>query len=340
MRIVACATALLLAACSASTTPPPAATVGATFEPVPKGAVALRLHGFRESLEIAPVLLAADKYYPQGIAIRRGGIPNLIGASSTPGYGDEGVADIATHAETQLLRYSLDNPQLRVIMTVTEGDYRIVARRSAGIAQLADLRGKRVAVLPNTSSAYFLQRMLETVGMAMNDVELVGDLDLADMGEALGRGDIDALAIWEPEAEEGALALGPDAVEISGRGVYREIFNLNTTAGNLADPDKRMRIKQFLGAIIEAADEIERDPRRAQQLVGQMSGHSPQIIAAAWPHHTYLAGKAPDLLDVLVAEERWLAESQGRAPRSREQLAQLIDYTLLDEVLAARGARR
>ena len=334
----ASAAALLLAACWTPIASP-SASPGEPFEPVPAGEVALRLHGFRESFEIAPVLLAADKFYPEGIAIRRGGIPNLVGASALPGYGDAGLADIATHAETQLLRYSLENPALRAIMTVTEGDYRIVARRSAGIARLADLQGKRVAALPNTSSAYFLQRMLESAGMTLDDIELIGDLPLEDMGEALGRGEIDALAIWEPEAEEGALALGADAIEFSGEGIYREVFNLNSTAGNLADPQKREKIKQFLAAIIEAAEQIERDPRRAQQIVAQMSGHSPEIVAAAWPHHTYLAGKAADLLDVLVEEEQWLAESQGRAPRSREQLAQLIDYTLLDEVLAERARR-
>lgn len=118
MRYFAICTALLLASCS------PAAEqteqiansddqgLGEIFNPVPETPVALRLHGFRESFEIAPVLLAADSFFEPGISIKRGGIPNLVGAPPLPVYGDEGVADIATHAETQLLRYSVENPNI------------------------------------------------------------------------------------------------------------------------------------------------------------------------------------------------------------------------------------
>jgi len=300
---------------------------------------ALRFHGFRESFEIAPILLGADSYFPAGISIKRGGIPNLVGAEAVGGYGDPGVADVASHAETQLLRYSLKNPDLRAIMTVTEGLYRVVGRRSAGIATPADLKGKRIATLIDTSAGFFLQKLLEREGLSLADVELV-DVPLDRMGEALAEGKVDALSIWEPEAEEGAQALGADMIEFSGKGIYREIFNLNTTAANLADPEKRKNIKEFLRAIIKAQQEMKGDPKRAQALVQRMSGHSPELVRASWSHHNYLAGKVPDLLDVLVEEEAWLATRDKRAPRSREVLARLIDYSLLDEVLAEESNAR
>ena len=294
---------------------------------------ALRLHGFRESFEIAPVLLAADRYFPAGISIKRGGIPNLFRAEGRGGYGDPGLADVATHAETQLLRYSLERPDLRTIMTVTEGLYRIVARRSAGIERPADLKSKRIATLIDTSAGFFLQKLLEREGLGIGDVVLV-DLPLDRMGEALAEGTVDALSIWEPEAEEGARALGADLIEFSGEGIYREIFNLNSTAATLADPEKRAQIKDFLRAIIRARREIERDPSAAQSLVQRMSGHAPELVEASWPHQRYVAGKVPDLLDVLAEEEAWLARRDRRPARSREELAKLIDYSLLDEVLA------
>jgi hypothetical protein len=36
----------------------------------------------------------------------------------------------------------------------------------------------------------------------------------------------------------------------------------------------------------------------------------------------------------MVEEEKWLARIEGRTPRVRETLAQLIDYSLLDELMA------
>ena len=43
----------------------------------------------------------------------------------------------------------------------------------------------------------------------------------------------------------------------------------------------------------------------------------------------------PDMLDVLEVEEVWVAKERNRVPRSREELARLIDRSVVDEALAA-----
>lgn len=332
--------ALLLAGCNSSAdqaeteTLANAQDVSAIFDPLPEGEVALKFHGFRESFEIAPILLAADSFFEGGITLKRGGIGNLVGAPPLPIYGDEGLADIASHAETQLLRYSVENPNVRAIMSVTEGNYEIIGRRSSGIASLADLRGKKIATLPYTSAGYFLGLMLAKEGMTLDDVVVVDDLDLPLMGEAIANGDVDALAIWEPESQEGAVAIGDDLISFSGEGIYREIFNLNTTAENLADPEKRGVIKQFLKAVISAREAMNANPARAQELVRQMSELPAEQITASWSHHNYIAAKVDDIVDVLVAEEIWLAANNDRPARGRAELEKLVDYSLYDEALA------
>src|SRR4029078_5096186 len=84
-------------------------------------------------IELSPLLIAADGAYPGPITMSVGGIPFIV----------SGQVDIATNAETQLLRQSVDNPDLRVIFTVAESFYRIVGKRSAGIRTVADLKGKK-----------------------------------------------------------------------------------------------------------------------------------------------------------------------------------------------------
>ena len=107
---------------------------------IPSATAQLKIYGNTTTIELAPVLLAAQDLYGDTTAVRNGGIPDLF---------DEDAADVATNAETQALRQSVDHPDLRTILTVSEGWYRIVARRSAGIARLADLRGKRITTAPN-----------------------------------------------------------------------------------------------------------------------------------------------------------------------------------------------
>lgn len=296
---------------------------------------ALAVRGSTATVEIAPVLLAARDHVRPAIGVRNGGIGNLVGAArgGAEWEGDGGPADVATHAETQALRYSVDHPDLRIILTVTEGRYRIIARRSAGIARVDDLKGKRVATLATTSAGYFLARMLEEAGLAFADVTAVR-MPPEAMADALARGDVDAVAIWEPHAGSAAHAIGDDAIAFAGDGVYRELFNLNTTAARLADPEVRREIVAFVRAVMAAAETMRRDPQPAQALVAETAGFSPEDVARAWPTLSFPAALPPDLLDVLVTQEQWLAAQAGRAPRPREALARLIDSSIYEE---ARG---
>ena len=118
-----------------------------------------------------------------------------------------------------------------------------------------------LVMLPrNTSANYFLVAMLRTVGLTEDDVVIVslpptqGDQTGMDqMSDALARGDVDAISIWEP------------------------------------------------------------DGRRCS---------SP-------------CGSSPTCSTWLEEEEVWVARERGRTPRSREELARLIDRSVVDEALAS-----
>lgn len=294
----------------------------------------LQVRGSLETLEIAPILLAARDFYPEGAAVRGGGIGNLVGAPRVTALGDAGPADVATHAETQALRYSVARPDLRIILTVTEALYRIVARRSAGIASLADLKGKRVATLATTSAGFFLARMLGQVGLGYQDLIPVR-VATHGMAEALYRREVDAVAIWEPHAGNAVRMLAADAVAFAGDGVYRELFNLNSTAANLADPRLRPRIVRFVRSVVAASEAMRRAPAAAQRLVAATGNFAIDEVERSWPTLNFAAHLPDDLLDILVAEEGWLAAQDGRPPRDRERLSSLIDPTILAAARAA-----
>ncbi len=114
-------------------------------------------------IELSPVVVAANSFYAQKLTVPSGGVASIT----------RGEADLATNAETQLLRESVNNPDLRIIMTVSESFYRLVGRRSAGINKLADLKGKRVLVPRLTSAQYYLVAMLRSAGLKEEDVTLV-----------------------------------------------------------------------------------------------------------------------------------------------------------------------
>lgn len=284
-------------------------------------------------IELSPVLVAADSFYPVKMTIGEGGITRIT----------SGETDLATNAETQLLRESVKNPDLRIIMTVTESFYRLVARRSAGITKLADLKGKRVMLPRQTSAHAYLVAMLRTVNLSDDDVVLVnlppaqGDQTGMDqMSEALARGEVDAISIWEPEPEDAIHRLGNDAVVLQDRSVYRELFNLHARATDLADVEKRRAIVAFVRAVAKATAALKTDPKRYWQHVSNVTGFTPEEIGWGWPEMEFPVKIVPDMLDVLESEEVWVAKQSNRTPRTRQELAKFIDSSILEEALSFR----
>ena len=300
----------------------------------------LRIYGNLSLLEMAPVLLAAKDIYAGKTSIEHGSVMALWGKSSDLASLDSaGQADLATNSETQTLRGSAAGPDLRIIFTVAECPYRIVARRSAGIATLADLRGKRVATQLESSGAYFLDCMLRTVGLTSADITLVPfmahtETPLSLVPEALRAGTVDAAALWEPQPQRAKAALGADAIEFSDPAVYTEKFNLSTTQANLDNPELRKRIVGFVRTLITAAQRLKDDPQSGWRLVSQAAKLDIDTVSGAWPRFRYPGTLATDLLDVFDRQEPWIAKIQARPSRSRGTLAKLIDDSVVKEALA------
>ena len=273
-------------------------------------------------VEAVPVHYAIKYLAAARPDIPNGAIPALYGPNG-------GIADVAGHADTQLLRHSLAHPDLRIILTVTEGHYRIVTKRSAGIRSMADLRGKKIATVKDSSAAFYLHRALQAAGLTDGDIAIVAlPLPPKDAAQLLLDGRADALALWDPEPQIAINHLGEDVVILDPDAEYRELYNLHSTAGKLADPVRREKIVRFVAKLIEASEDMRRHPAQAIILAADVTGYPVYLIRASWPQHTFPATLSPKLLDTLVAEEAWLATQEGREARTRDELTMLIDPTI------------
>lgn len=301
----------------------------------------LRIYGNLSLLEIAPVLLARERYYRAPTTLDHGSVMALWGqGSELASLASTGQADVALNSETQALRASAAHPDLRFIFTICEYPYRIVARRSAGIARLADLAGKRVGTQPESSAEYFLDAMLDDAGVAREAVARVPFMahtssPVSDLPQALASGRIDAVALWEPQAQRAKHAVGADAVEFYDPAIYCEKFNLCTTRANLADPAMRARIVAFVRALIDATMHLRVEPEAGWSLVARTAKLDIDTVRRSWPYVTYPGTLVTDLLDAFVRQEPWIARTQHRAPRSPDALAQLIDTSVVREARCA-----
>lgn len=82
----------------------------------------------------------------------------------------------------------------------SRGGDAIVARR--GIKNVADLRGKKIAVAQLTPSHSFLLWLLDAGGLSVNDVQLVEVGSAIDAASAFKSQQVDAAVVWSPDDEE------------------------------------------------------------------------------------------------------------------------------------------
>ena len=274
------------------------------------------------TIESAPVFVAGEML-GGAVELVSGKIPLLL----------DGSADAATNAETQALLFSLERPDIRIILTVAECGYRIIAPRVGGIRQAADLRGRKIGTVRHTSSHFYAVKTLRSAGLAEADVTIV-DVPLAGMPAALARGDVDALSIWEPVAEAAVEALKSDVTVLEAPELFRERFNLNTTAAMLDDPGRRAALVGFVRTLLEAAQRVRDQPSAAWPLLSRKINVAERTIERLWRQFRFPAALPADLLPLLIEEEHWLAAAQSRPPRPRETLAGLIDDSVLREAQA------
>jgi sulfonate transport system substrate-binding protein len=271
------------------------------------------------TLEGGPVYVADNGPQGAGFRVINGGVRNLA----------NGSAHAATNAETQFLIAGA--PNVRILFTVADGLYRIVAKHSAGISSLADLKGKRITLPRDTSAHYYVVRMLASVGLSESDVKIV-DLPRDQMAAGVIDGRADAISMWEPEAQNAIDGLGRDAVVFQDNKVYRELFSLYTTTDVLGDPKRRRELVGFVRALLTAVDELKAAPAPHFPLIAKTTGHPADHVARSWEHHAFPAAVPADMLDVMVEEEKWVAQKQNRVARSRSALAAFFDSSILEEV--------
>ncbi|KAI1422598.1 periplasmic binding protein-like II [Xylaria sp. FL1777] len=291
---------------------------------------ALKVASSLQVLEWVPELIAKEDYYNETVSIVNGGIPSL--------FSDPSV-DIGANAETQLLRQYASHKNIRTVLTTVEVYYRIVASKKKGIEKLEDLKGKRIGAFPSTSSEYFVQTLLATVGLTPSDYTIVpGGACLKEPCGAstfpamLKRGAIDAIGMWEPSVQLGAEAIGADAV-IFEQTIYREIYTLATTAEKLADPAKRREIVAFVAALVKAEDVFRTDPEKVVARVAAAVGTNATLFGEVWPVHRWTARNPLDIVEVMLEEDKYVARADGRTAMSRDVLETLVDRSLLADAL-------
>nr|VFJ48103.1 MAG: ABC-type nitrate/sulfonate/bicarbonate transport system, substrate-binding protein [Candidatus Kentron sp. DK] len=161
-----------------------------------------------------------------------------------------GAAFVATLAEWPFLLASSNRDDLRVIAVITSAQSMgILADRSAGVESARDLIGKRVGFPQGTSAQFLFESYFNSAG-TLKKVTPV-NLPPPQLQPALARGDIQAMAIWQPFLERARMERPDDFFYLpESRTAFRVVYCVVSTQENIKrDPEG---IKRVLEALIEA----------------------------------------------------------------------------------------
>jgi len=99
----------------------------------------------------------------------------------------------------------------------------VIANTDKGVNEIADLKGKTIAVASGTSSETILNMTLKEAGLKESDVELM-DMDASAIVTAMISGSVDAAATWSPNTTAIKDELDDNAIMLSNNIRYADEF--------------------------------------------------------------------------------------------------------------------
>jgi sulfonate transport system substrate-binding protein len=234
-----------------------------------------------------------------------------------------GRVDLGLVGSTPPIFGAAAQTNFRVVATVALRNHlgaAILVKNGSPLSSVADLKGKKVAVPKGSNAHGLLLTALHRAGLGPDDVSTVF-LPPPDAVTAFGRGDVDAVALWEPYL---TLA-GPNARRLAG-GPPDEVgdtFELASTAA-LADPAKAAAIRDAL--------------HRLSIAIAWGNDH-PDGFAAAWsaesslPLDTVRAALPQMLRDLLAVDTDTITAEQTLADRLFDDgvIPRKVDFSAIVE---------
>jgi ABC-type nitrate/sulfonate/bicarbonate transport system substrate-binding protein len=220
-----------------------------------------------------------------------------------------GQADVATAAELVVATRSFSEPNLRILADICRyWNKGMVARRDAGIATAADLKGKKIGVTTQSSAEHNLMVFLALHGLTVDDVQSVNLLP-KQIVEQIGAGGIDAAITWEPHVSTIAKKLGDNGVMLMDRGTEAHLLIL-TSQEHL--PAQSEAIKRLLKALLMAEDWVRANPKEAKAYIAGRFKLDMAYIEMLWPRMQLTVSLPQEILEAMDSEARWFAKKNNK----------------------------
>lgn len=240
----------------------------------------------------------------------------------------DGEADLATSSDAVIMFNSFRRNDFAVIATFVSSrdDVKIIVGKESGIVKPSQMTGKRVATVVGSASNYFLDTWMLLHDVDPKSVKII-NLQPEAMESALSKGEVDAVAIWEPFPFKLANA-GLGAKVLPNPGTYVLTFNLVVHKKLIGMRDDEL--VKLLRALARAQRFIRDEPAKAQAILRSKLKLDQAFIDWIWPRNNYALSLDQSLLSTLESEARW-ARQEGHVAENRK--INYLDFIYVEPLL-------
>lgn len=226
--------------------------------------------------------------------------------SSIEGYKDlmEGKIDLAGSGDYSFALNSFSTKNVKTLASIDKSQYlSISGRRDKGLTAPSDLKGKRIGIVQNTVSEFYLYQFLITNGIPVKDVQIVY-IPAKEILSVFISDKADAVSAALPVAYQ--LNKSSEAGIIQWSSQDGSIFYWLLIATEDTATKRSSSIERFLRALVNSESFVRNNAQEAHEIVEKRySNLGKDYFDFVWPKHDFAVSLDQPLLLTLENQARW-----------------------------------
>ena len=280
----------------------------------------VRIGSFSQAVDYAPYLIAKKKGWFEAALKDQNTTLIYTAFESLPPINEAFATnqiDIVFEAEPPAIIGEAGGVKLDVMDISCSLIQTLVVPSDSDIDSIADLKGKKIAVLTGTSSHYGLIKLLDEAGINASEVTIL-DMGPNDARAAFESGQIDAWAVWPPFTEQ---------QEVSGRGRILpggDAYIHSIMAVREGFMQDHPAIYAKIDSVFDHAKQwiLDNEQEAIQLIAGELNTDI-AVVEKAWPRHDWKATLNDDIVKDVQAKADFLV-NEGKIKNKLDVQKDLI----------------
>lgn len=276
--------------------------IGIVFASATAQAEPLRI-GVSETLLSLPLYVAQSEGFfdKRGVSVE---FVNCVGGNRCLRNMLAGDTELSTATELPVVFNSFNHDNFAILASFVSAsnDLKLVSRTEENITDPGKLRGKNLGYVKGSASQYVLDLVLVYNGIDPNTVTL-RQITPESALNALAKGEVDALCIWEPFVSRIQQQLGAEAQLVPIPKLYTETFNL--IAMQSAIQTRPKELERVLLALKDSTQFIQANPDKAKALAAKRLNVPTELIERIFDDYRFRLSLNRSLGRTMEGQARW-----------------------------------